>query len=93
MNIIEQGKQFVQSLHELAGRTVWERRRCPHCGSMLTCKNGSCVRHPWFLDGRRTVRVQRHWCHESQCSYAEQSALFVRSSWYAREVHRCAIAL
>jgi hypothetical protein len=93
MNIIEQGKQFVQSLHELAGRTVWDWRRCAHCGGTLTCKNGSYVRRPWFLDGRRTVRVQRHWCHESQCSYSEQSALFVRSSWHAREVHRCAIAL
>ena len=91
MNIIEQGKRFVQSLQELARRTVWEWRRCPHCGSTLTGKNGSYVRHPWFLDGRRTVRVQRHWCQECQRSYSEQNALLVRSSWYARDVHRCAI--
>jgi hypothetical protein len=43
------------------------------------------------LDGRRTVRVQRHWCNRCKSTYSEQSPLRVRGSWYAREVHRAAI--
>jgi transposase-like protein len=91
MNIVERARAFVQGLRELAGRAGWEWRRCPRCGESLTCKNGSYRRHPWFFEGRREVRVQRHWCHGCRRSYSEQSALLVRGSWYAREVHRCAI--
>jgi len=91
MNIIERGEGFVQSLQQLSGRTVWEWRRCPHCGSMHTCKNGSYRRQPWFFEGRGDVRVQRHWCHDCERTYSERSALLVRGSWYAREVHRCGI--
>lgn len=91
MNIIERGRVFVQSLRELAGRTAWDWKRCPACGSLLTIKNGSYRRHPWFLSGRETVRVQRHLCHACTKSYSEQSALLVRGSWYAREVHRAAV--
>jgi hypothetical protein len=91
MNIIEQGRQFVQSLRELAGRTVWDWRRCAHCGSTLTNKNGSYRRKVWFLDGQREVRVQRHWCQNCERTYAERCAMLVRGSWYAREVHRCAV--
>ena len=43
------------------------------------------------LGGRETVRVQRHLCHTCDRSYAEQSALLVRGSWYAREVRRSAV--
>jgi hypothetical protein len=57
----------------------------------LTIKNGSYQRRPWFLGGRETVRVQRHVCHSCRKSYSEQSALLVRGSWYAREVHRAAV--
>jgi transposase-like protein len=91
MNIIERGQAFLQGLRELAGRTAWEWRRCPHCGDTLTRKHGSYWRHPWFLEGRQRVRIQRHWCHRCRRTYSEQSALLVRGSWYAREVHRCAI--
>ena len=91
MNIIEQGKRFVQSLRQLAGRSVWQWRRCPHCGSTHTCKNGSYTRHPWFFEGRGDVRVQRHLCHDCGRTYSERSALLVRGSWYARDVHRWAI--
>lgn len=91
MNIIERGKAFLASLRELAGRTAWDWKRCPHCGSMLTIKNGSYRRRPWFFTGRETVRVQRHLCHACQGSYSEQSPLLVRGSWYAREVHRAAV--
>jgi len=91
MNIIERGRRFVQSLRELATRSVWDWRRCPHCGSRITHKNGSYARHPWTFDGRRAVRVQRHLCHGCRRTYSERSPLLVRGSWYAREVHRCAI--
>ena len=57
----------------------------------MTHKNGGYVRHPWTLDWRQGVRVQRHLCHDCGHSYSERSALLVRGSWYAREVHRCAI--
>jgi transposase-like protein len=91
MNIIERGTVFLQWLCALAGRTAWDWKRCPACGSTLTIKNGSYQRRPWFLGGRATVRVQRHLCHGCRKSYSEQSALLVRGSWYAREVHRAAV--
>lgn len=91
MDIVERARAFVQSLRALAERAGWEWRRCPRCGDTLTCKNGSYRRRPWFFDGRREVRVQRHWCHGCRRSYSEHSALLVRGSWYAREVHRLAI--
>lgn len=46
MNIIERGKQFVQQLRELAGRSAWDWRRCPRCGSRDTSKNGGRKVHP-----------------------------------------------
>ena len=91
MNIVERGRAFLASLRELAGRSAWDWRCCPNCGSTLTIKNGSYQRRPWFLKGRKTVRVQRHLCHSCRVSYSERSALLVRGSWYAREVHRAAI--
>jgi transposase-like protein len=91
MNIIERGRAFLQSLRELAGRSAWDWKRCPQCGSTLTIKNGSYQRRPWFLARRETVRVQRHWCHACSRSYSEQSPLLVGGSWYAREVHRAAV--
>lgn len=91
MNIIERGKQFLQSLVQLASRRVWDWRCCPRCGDTLTCKWGSYQRHPWFLGGRERVRVQRHRCHQCQATYSEHSALLIKGSWYGREVHRYAI--
>lgn len=91
MNIIERGRAFLQALRELAGRTVGDWRRCPHCGDSLTCKWGSYTRQPWLLEGRRQVRVPRHYCHGCQRTYSERSALLIRGGWYAREVRRCAI--
>jgi transposase-like protein len=93
MNIVERGRAFVQGQRALAGRTVWEWRRCPHCGETETCKWGGYQRRPWFLSGRQTVRVQRHRCHGCGRTYSEGSALLVRGGWYAREVKRSAIDL
>jgi len=91
MNIIEQGRAFVQSLREMVSRGAWDWRRCAHCGSTLTNKNGGYRRRVWFLDGQREVRVQRHQCQSCQRTYSEECALLARGSWYAREVHRCAV--
>jgi transposase-like protein len=91
MNIVERGRAFLQGLRALAGRKVWEWRRCPHCGQTQTCKWGSYPRRPWFLSGRAAVRVQRHRCRGCERTYSEGSALLVRGGWYAREVKRSAI--
>jgi hypothetical protein len=90
MNIIERGRAFLQSLYGLTGRTAWDWKQCPTCGSRLTIKNGSYTRLPWSFRGRENVRVQRHLCRACAKSYSEHSALLVRGSWYAREVHRSA---
>ena len=91
MNIIERGREFVQSLRELVGRSAGDWRRCPHCGSTLTHKNGRYTRHPWLLGGQQAVRVQRHRCEQCRRTYSERSALLIRGSWYARDVHRLAV--
>jgi len=91
MNMIERGRAFVQRLKEIVVRSIWDWRRCPHCGSTWTIKNGSYQRKPWTLDGRQVVRVQRHLCEQCHRSYSEESAWLVRGSWYAREVHRYAV--
>ncbi len=91
MNIIARAQRFVQSLRDLARRSPWDWRRCPHCGDTLTRLHGTYTRHPWFLDGKRPVRVQRHLCRRCRRTYSEGSPLLVAGSWYAREVHRLAI--
>ena len=85
MNIIARGRAFVQKLQEIASRSAWDWRQCP------TCKHGGYYRHPWTLEGRKDVRVQRHLCYTCDATYSEAEAWLVRGSWYAREVHRCAV--
>jgi len=91
MNIIKQGKDFLQSLWALAVRSIWDWRRCPYCDENDTVRWGHYPRRPWFLDGRREVQIQRHRCNRCQRTYSEESPFLVRGSWYAREVHRFAI--
>ncbi len=98
MNIIDRAKRFVEALRHLSQRTAWDWRRCPKCGDTDTVKYGTYTCYPWFLDGRRAVVVQRHKCQRCSASgktftYSEQSALRVRGSWYAREVHRYSVDL
>jgi hypothetical protein len=97
MNIIDRAKGFAKSLQDLANRSVWEWRRCPKCGDTDTVKYGTYPCHIWCLNGRIGIVVQRHKCN--RCSraagktvtYSEGSALRVRGSWYAREVHRFSV--
>lgn len=93
MNIIERGKAFVQGLVELSGKLAWDWKRCPRCGGSDTVKNGTRKVHPWTLEGRKEVRIQRHRCHScrERKNYSEESAFLVRGSWYARDVHRLAV--
>jgi transposase-like protein len=91
MNIIARGLVFLQYLWSLSQRTGWDWRHCPQCGGTDTCKWGHYTRRPWFLTGRRAVQVQRHRCNACRKTYSEQSALLIRGSWYAREVHRSAL--
>jgi hypothetical protein len=91
MNIIEQGKRFVQRLCGIGARSVWDWQRCPSCGYRQTCRYGFYQRRVWFIEGQRQIRVQRHYCYRCERTYSEQSPFLVRGSWYAREVHRQAI--
>jgi transposase-like protein len=91
MNIIARGLVFLQYLGSLSQRTSWDWRHCPQCGGTDTCKWGHYTRRPWFLTGRCAVQVQRHRCNGCRKTYSAQSAQLIRSSWYAREVHRCAL--
>jgi len=91
MNIIEQGKAFLQRMRDLAGQSEWAQRRCPHCGESGSQRHGSYRRHPWTLHGRQTVVVQRYRCGACRRTYSPESAMLIRRGWYAREVRRCAV--
>ena len=93
MNIIDRAKSFVHSLEALARKTAWDWRECPRCGKDDTIKHGTYTVHPWFLDGRREVVIQRHYCRDCRRTYSEASPYLVRGSWYAREVHRYGVDL
>jgi transposase-like protein len=88
MNIVDRARAFVHSLEALAKKTAWDWRECPKCGKDETIKHGTYTVHPWFLDGRREVVIQRHYCRACRKTYSESSPYLVRGSWYAREVHR-----
>src|SRR5512141_3066154 len=93
MNIIQRATSFVQSLRDLSQRTAWDWRHCPKCGDTLTSRWGTYTRHPWYLDGRQSVVVQRHYCYRCRSTYSEESAYLIRRAWYAREVRRYGIDL
>ena len=56
-------------------------------------KYGTRKVHPWTLEGRKEIRIQRHRCNScaEKKYYSEELAILVRGSWYAREVHRFAL--
>lgn len=91
MNMIERARAWRQSLQSLAQRSVWDWRQCPQCGSEHPQRWGHYPCRPANDQGRQEVRVQRPRCLDCRRTYAEQSALLVRKSWYAREVHRSAV--
>lgn len=91
MNIIDKGRAFVQRLREIASRSPKDWRVCSRCGSTETIKNGTYRRRPWFLCGRREMRIQRHLCKECGRTYGETPWFLIHGSRYGREVHRYAI--
>lgn len=91
MNIIDRGRAFLQWLCTLVLSSAAAGRRCPSCGSTVTCRWGFYTRHPWQFAGRPPVRVQRYRCTRCRRTYVVPSAWLVRGSWYAREVQRCAL--
>lgn len=91
MNIVERASRFVQKLEEIARRGAEGWQQCPHCDSHHTIRNGSYPRRPWGLLGRRTVRVQRHKCHQCKRTYGEQTIWLAPKCWYTRSVQRAAI--
>jgi len=91
MNIIERVRGFVQERLEIAKRSAQDWRVCPKCKGRKTCKNGGYHRGPWTLEGRKDVRVQRHWCYTCRASYVEKQAQLVPWGWYATDVRRCAV--
>lgn len=91
MNIVDRAAAFVHSLEALANRTASDWRRCPQCGQDDTIRYGTYIVHPWFLDGRGEVSIQRHYCRTCRKTYSERSPYLVRGSWYAREVHRLGV--
>jgi hypothetical protein len=93
MNIVDRAAAFVQSLEALSRKTAWDWRRSPRCGKGETTRYGTYTVHPWFLDGRREVVIQRHSCRSCRKTYSESSPHLVRGSWYAREVHRYSVDL
>jgi transposase-like protein len=97
MNIVDRAQAFAKSLGDLANRSAWEWRRCPKCGNTDTVKYGTYPRRLWCLEERRALVIQRHKCNlcsnaaGKTVTYSETSALRVRGSWYAREVHRLSV--
>ena len=91
MNIVGKARAFVHSLEAHAKKTAWDWRKCPKCGKDDTIRYGTYSVHPWFLDGRHKLAIQRHYCQRCRKTYSEQSSYLVRGSWYAREVHRLGI--
>ena len=88
MNIVDRAAAFVHSLEVLSRKKAWDWRCCPKCGQDDTTRYGTYTVHPWFLEGRREVVIQRHNCRVCRKTYSEASPYLVRGSWYAREVHR-----
>lgn len=91
MNIIERAREFVKRLSELAGRSSWDWRRCPRCGSGDTCRHGSYWRRVWSLEGHESRPVQRHLCHSCGRTYGEQSAEVAPRHRYGRDVQRLSL--
>lgn len=93
MHIVERGRRFLHWLGGLERRTPWEMRQCPHCQSHEPWKHGSYPRHPWTLDGRQTIAVQRYRCRRCGRTFTPALALVERRHRYGRDVRRCALDL
>jgi hypothetical protein len=91
MNIIERGQAFRQWLQQLAQRTPWDERQCPHCGQHESWKHDRYTRHPWTLDGRQVLTVQRYWCQPCRRTFVPPSPVAAPRRRYGRDVQRLAL--
>jgi hypothetical protein len=91
MNIMDRARAFVEWNSAIARQREEDRRRCPVCGSTQVYRHGSYTRHPWTMEGRQTVRVQRYRCQICRATHSEAHADLVPGGWYARSVRRYTI--
>ena len=91
MAIVARARAFVESLRASARRTELERRRCPSCGSTHVHRHGTYARHPYTLQGRRTIAMQRYHCQDCRATHTPEHPDLPPGARYARSVRRCAI--
>ena len=91
MHIVARARAFVESLRRLAQGRDLDWRRCPVCGSHHVYRHGSYTRHPWTLEGRMTVHVQRYQCQDCLATFSESLPDLAPGRWYARSVQRYAM--
>ncbi len=88
MHIVARALAFVESLRRVAQHREFELRRCPICGSQHVYRHGHYLRHPWTMEGRVTLAVQRYRCQDCRATYSAPSAEVAPGRWYARSVQR-----
>ena len=91
MDIMARGRAFVESLVAIGRRREVDRRRCRVCESSQVYKHGSYTRHPWELEGRQAVVVQRYRCQSCGATHSDEDADLPPRAWYARSVRRLAM--
>ena len=91
MNIITRARAFVESLLAIGRRREADRRRCRVCQSGQVYKHGTYTRHPWKMEGRQAVVVQRYRCQSCGATHSDEDADLPPGAWYARSVRRYAI--
>ena len=91
MHIVARARAFVESLMAIGRRRDVERRRCRTCQSTQVYKHGCYSRHPWTLEGRKVVAVQRYRCQSCGATHSDEHPDLLPGSWYARSVRRYAI--
>lgn len=88
MHIVARALAFVESLRRLTQRRERDLRRCPICGSQHVYRHGHYVRHPWTMQGRVTLAVQRYRCQDCRATHSDTLAEVAPGRWYARSVQR-----
>ena len=91
MHIVARARAFVESLRRLAQRSERGWRHCPVCGSWQVHRHGTYTRHPWTIEGRQEVRIQRYQCQRCRVTYSESLPDLPPGRWYARSVQRYAM--
>jgi transposase-like protein len=91
MHIVARARAFVESLMAIGRRRDVERRRCRTCQSTQVYKHGRYTRHPYTLEGRQTIAVQRYCCQSCGATHSDEHPDLPPGGWYARSVRRYAI--